>query len=109
MTKRNQEIDVDAGAEFEAFSKAAEAIDNLSAVIAAIPPETLAQIRLIDSGIAILNKNEIVWRKGHLEHLARLYVADPALTRRDYLDDLIVAENLDAEKFAALVEQARGE
>lgn len=102
MTKRNQEIDVDAGAEFEAMQAAEQAL------IIQLPGLAPLQ-RLTISGIATMNKHEIVWREGHLEHLARLYAADPVLTRRDYLDDLIVAENLDAEKFAALVDKARGD
>jgi hypothetical protein len=106
MTKRNQEIDVDAGAEFEAF-QAAEAFEDVPT--AGIQPPGHAPLHnLITSQMVVMNKHEIVWREGHLEHLACLYAADPVLTRRDYLDDLIVAENLDAERFAALVEQARG-
>jgi hypothetical protein len=95
-------IDVDAMAEFEAMQAAEQALIIQSPGLAPLHNLTI-------SGIATMNKHEIVWREGHLEHLARAYAADPALTRRDYLDDLIVAENLDAEKFAALVDKARGE
>ena len=106
MTKRNQEIDVDAGVEFAAF-QAAEAVAVPTAGIQ--PPGHAPLHNLTISGIVTVKNGKVTWREGHLEHVAREYAHSPAIARRDYLDDLIVAENLDAEKFAALVELARGE
>lgn len=65
--------------------------------------------RLIDSGIVTATDSVIAWRTGHLEHVAALYVSDPAQTWRDYADDLTVALAADGGNFAALVERARGE
>ena len=107
MTKRNQEIDVDAGAEFEAL-QAAEAFKDVPT--AGIQPPGHAPLHnLTISGIVTVANGQVTWREGHLEHVARQYAHSPAIARRDYLDDLTVAQNLDAEKFAALVEQARGD
>ncbi len=64
--------------------------------------------RLIDSGIVTATDSAISWRDGHLEHVARLYVADPVLAWRDYADDLTVALAADGSAFAAAVEAARG-
>lgn len=64
--------------------------------------------RLIDSGIVTATDSELTWREGHLEHVARLYVSDPARAWRDYADDLTVAFAHDA-RFAALVDTARGD
>lgn len=65
--------------------------------------------RLVDSGIVTVTDNAITWRTGHLEHVARLYAADPKLAWRDYADDLTVALAADGSNFAAAVEAARGE
>lgn len=64
--------------------------------------------RLIDSGIVTATDGAITWRIGHLEHVARVYVADPVLAWRDYADDLTVALAADGSTFAAAVEAARG-
>ena len=98
MTKRNQEIDVDAGAEFEAF-QAAEAV--------VLSPEDEPLQRLIASNI--IGKDGKTFREGHLEHVARVYAADVRLAWRDYADDLTVAFASDAKGFKALVAKARGE
>lgn len=65
--------------------------------------------RLIDSGVVVAAEGAISWRAGHLEHVARLYVSDPAQAWRDYADDLTVALAADGSNFAMLVERARGE
>jgi hypothetical protein len=92
-----QPIDVDAGAEFEAF-KAAQTVEA--------KPEGEAMQRLIASNVI---SKDGAFREGHLEHLARVYVADKALAWRDYGDDLTVALSADGGAFAALVDKARGE
>jgi hypothetical protein len=49
-------------------------------------------MRLVESGIiAATDRGAIVWRAGHLEHIANLYASDPATTERNYADDLAVA------------------
>ena len=98
MTKRNQEIDVDAGAEFEAM-QAAEAVE--------VSPEDTAIQRLIASNI--ISKDGKTFREGHLEHVARVFAADVRIAWRDYADDLTVAFASDAKGFKALVAKARGE
>lgn len=97
MTKRNQEIDVDAGAEFEAF-QAAQAVK--------VSSQGEAFKRLVASNII---SKEGAFREGHLEHVARVYASDPRLAWRDYGDDLTVALSADGGTFAALVELARGD
>jgi hypothetical protein len=105
MTKRNQEIDVDAG-------------DNLVPVgVIEVTPTGYeishaydpALQRLIDSGIIVAAEGAISWREGHLEHVARVYAADQRLAWRDYADDLTVALSADGGTFAALVDKARDE
>lgn len=107
MTKRTQhiesELSVDASAEFEALQQPDE--PELAGIVA---PGVAPLHNLTISGIVTVKDGVVTWRDGHLEHIAKLYVADPTRTERDYLDDLIVARNLDAEHFAALVDKARG-
>jgi hypothetical protein len=115
MTKRNQEIDVDAGAEFETlddipFGYALESAEKDQPVTIVIPPPTDSAItRLALSGIVVGAEGAISWRQGHLEHVARVYAADQRLAWRDYADDLTVALSADGGTFAALVDKARGE
>ena len=110
MTKRNQEIDVDAGAEFST-AVAFHAANVISEFIKAFEglPENSPLQRLIDSGIIVAAEGAISWRSGHLEHVARVYAADQGLAWRDYGDDLTVALSADGGMFAALVDKARGE
>lgn len=104
MTKRNQEIDVDAGAELATAAQ----FTFVGSPLHIDRPDTPLQ-RLTLSGIITAAEGAISWRIGHLEHVARLYVSDPRLAWRDYADDLTVALSADGGTFAALVEQARGE
>lgn len=115
MTKRNQEIDVDAGDnELVVVDIANENSEVSESVIfdyvdfhTALANEALQ--RLIDSGVIVAAEGAISWRQGHLEHVARVYAADQRLAWRDYADDLTVALSADGGTFAALVELARGE
>lgn len=56
-----------------------------------------------DSGI------ELIWREGHLEHVARVYAASPAQCERDYHDELAVAKVACWERFEGLVMEASGQ
>ncbi len=107
MTKRTQSTEFDIEENKKKMADAVKAVEDFVAVVAAIPPETLARIRLIDSNIITATEGEISWREGHLEHLAHLYASDPAQTWRDYADDLPVALAHDA-RFAGMVEKAKG-
>lgn len=57
---------------------------------------------LLESEIVTFDGNNLIWREGHLEHLARQYVANPAAAERDYHDDLAVARAYSKEVFEAL-------
>lgn len=90
-------IDVDAGAEFEAF-KAAQAVK--------VSSQGEAFQRLVASNVI---SKDGAFRQGHLEHVARMYATDERLAWRDYNDDLTVALSADGGTFAALVDKVRGE
>jgi len=77
--------------------------------------ETLSEVvlalnTLSASGIVldVDRDGAIVWRTGHLEHVARLYAADPVQTERDYHDDVTVAMAYCREQWDALVAEAKG-
>lgn len=108
MTKRNQEIDVDAGAEHESIFEQPIVVE-MDAEGFTLHHRDQSMQRLIDSGIIVATEGAISWREGHLEHVARVYVADQRLAWRDYADDLTVALSADGGTFAALVDKARGE
>jgi hypothetical protein len=65
--------------------------------------------RLSESGVVEVVDSEIIWREGHLKHLAHEYVADLQRAWRDYADDLTVVFETDNAEFDALVAEARGE
>lgn len=46
---------------------------------------------------------KLIWRVGHLEHVANLYKSDPQQTKRDYLDDVRVAVSLTPDVWEGLV------
>lgn len=105
MTKRTGHIESDELNADEQFLA-----NGIAHVVNNILDTTSASLqRLIDSNIVTATDSAISWREGHLEHVARLYVSDPAQAWRDYADDLTVALSADGSTFAALVERARGE
>lgn len=53
-----------------------------------------AQNTLIESGVLFEHDGVLVWREGHLLHIARQFVTDETSARRNYADDLAVAEQL---------------
>ena len=57
---------------------------------------------LITSGVAAVTDGNIIWRTGHLEHIANLYAGDPATTERNYADDLAVARAYSPETWEKL-------
>ena len=73
------------------------------------PPGIAPMHNLILSNIISVENGVILWREGHLEHVARLYVSDPVQAWRDYADDLTVALAADGSTWAAVVERVRGE
>lgn len=58
---------------------------------------------LVESGIITYSDGVIIWRTGHLEHIANLYKGDPVTTERNYADDLLVARMYSAEVWAELI------
>lgn len=63
-------------------------------------PETVS---LIASGIIEIVNGGVVWRDGHLVHLARLYQANPMQTERDYHDDLVTAQTYSQSEWERLI------
>lgn len=84
---------------------------EISDVVVYSPADDIAQAfnRLIESRIIEPSDSQIVWRTGHLEHLARLYLADARLVWRDYGDDMLVAQNADGTNWSAMLEQLKAE
>lgn len=61
---------------------------------------------LIVADLARWHPDGVIWRPGHLEHVARQYVADPVTTEQRYHDDLSVARQYSRELFDKLVAEA---
>lgn len=62
-----------------------------------------ALLRLTISDIITVINNHVVWRPGHLEHIANQYKGDPETTERNYADDLAVARVYSAELWEKLI------
>ena len=75
--------------------------------IAAVFPEDSPIKRLMDSGIIVAAEGAISWREGHVMHVARCYVDNPAHCIRNYGDDLSVLEG--SSDWSAALEQAKAE
>lgn len=69
-----------------------------------LPLQTLTMSGIVETyGIDIYgNISDVVWRAGHLEHIANLFAGDPATTERNYADDLAVARAYSAETWERL-------
>lgn len=46
---------------------------------------------LVASGIVTVENDRVIWREGHLQHVARAYAANLEAAWRNYNDDLKVA------------------
>jgi hypothetical protein len=61
---------------------------------------------LVASDIVTVVDGAIIWRSGHLEHLARQYAVDPVGTWRLYADDMEIIRQYSDELFNKLVNEA---
>lgn len=62
---------------------------------------------LLLSGIITVDDGQVIWREGHLRHIAALFAADEKGTWRDYFFDLTVATQYSKDEFEALVREFR--
>lgn len=77
-------------------------VDDIREPVSALQfiPETAS---LVASGIIEIVNGGIVWREGHLAHLARLYQANPMQTERDYHDDVVTAQTYSQSEWERLI------
>lgn len=85
MTKK-REIAVSDDNTLDAPTSAPETLKSTSSVV-----NTPALQALLDSGIITIVDGGLIWREGHLEHLAREWAADPMGCEYNYRNELEVA------------------
>lgn len=69
-----------------------------------------ARQSLLDSGIITLtDDNAIIWRPGHLAHVANVYQGNQFVAWRDYHNDLVVAQRWSNDEWTQAFADVNGE
>ncbi len=89
------------------MAKKAQTVDDVIPFYT--PADKISQelAALIASGIVTKDGDELIWREGQLEHVARVYAADPVQADRNYHDDVTVAKAYSGVQWESLVNAAK--